>query len=322
MVAIGYIRVSTEGQAEEGVSLTAQRVKIEAWAKLHDEDEVLIFEDAGISGSSMAARHGLQKALGEVCRRRGAFVVYSLSRLARSTKDTLAISEQLARSGAELVSLSERIDTTTASGKMVFRMLAVLAEFERDQVSERTRAAMAHLRSSRRRFSRYPPYGWDLDRKGETLVANRAEQAVIRKQAQRIYDLFARRVTEGRGEKIKDIDAVAHGRVFTARQAVRNGLVDKVGGFREAISTALTEAKLDKCDFLVLPRPKTLMDLIQGSSDSATPVGSQIAGALGATGALQRIVRHRGLAYLLTVAEMLGRDRVLTTMPHYLSVQP
>jgi len=148
------------------------------------------------------------------------------------------------------------------------------------------------------------------------------EQAVIRKQAQRIYDLFARRVTEGRGEKIKDIDAVAHGRVFTARQAVRNGLVDKVGGFREAISTALTEAKLDKCDFLVLPRPKTLMDLIQGSSDSATPVGSQIAGALGATGALQRIVRHRGLAYLLTVAEMLGRDRVLTTMPHYLSVQP
>ncbi len=181
MVAIGYIRVSTEGQAEEGVSLTAQREKIEAWAKLHDEDEVLIFEDAGISGSSMAARHGLQKALGEVCRRRGAFVVYSLSRLARSTKDTLAISEQLARSGAELVSLSERIDTTTASGKMVFRMLAVLAEFERDQVSERTRAAMAHLRTSRRRFSRYPPYGWDLDRTGETLVRNRAEQAVIRK---------------------------------------------------------------------------------------------------------------------------------------------
>lgn len=181
MVAIGYIRVSTDGQAEEGVSLTAQREKIEAWAKLHDEEEVLIFEDAGLSGSSMSARDGLLRALQEVCRRRGALIVYSLSRLARSTRDTLAISEQLARSGAELVSLSERIDTTTASGKMVFRMLAVLAEFERDQVSERTRAAMAHLRSSRRRFSRYPPYGWDLDRDGELLVPNRDEQAAIRK---------------------------------------------------------------------------------------------------------------------------------------------
>lgn len=181
MVAIGYIRVSTDGQAEDGVSLAAQREKIEAWAKLHDEEEVLIFEDAGMSGSSMSARDGLLKALQEVCRRRGALIVYSLSRLARSTKDTLVISEQLARSGAELVSLSERIDTTTASGKMVFRMLAVLAEFERDQVSERTRAAMAHLRSSRLRFSRYPPYGWDLDRDGEVLVPNRVEQAAIRK---------------------------------------------------------------------------------------------------------------------------------------------
>lgn len=181
MVAIGYIRVSTDGQAEDGVSLAAQREKIEAWAKLHEEEEVLIFEDAGMSGSTMSARGGLLKALQEVCRRRGALIVYSLSRLARSTKDTLAISEQLARSGAELVSLSERIDTTTASGKMVFRMLAVLTEFERDQVSERTRAAMAHLRSSRRRFSRYPPYGWDLDSDGELLVPNRIEQAAIRK---------------------------------------------------------------------------------------------------------------------------------------------
>jgi protease IV len=148
------------------------------------------------------------------------------------------------------------------------------------------------------------------------------EQEVMRKQAQRIYDLFARRVKEGRGKKIKDIDAVAHGRVFTARQAVRNGLVDQVGGFREAVSAALADAKLDKCGFLVLPRPKTLLDLLQGSSDSRTPVGTQIVGALGAAGPLQRLVKHRGLAYLLTVAELLGTDRVLTAMPHYLSVQP
>lgn len=179
MVAIGYIRVSTEGQAEEGVSLDTQREKIEAWAKLHDETEVVIYQDAGISGASMDQRPGLQDALREACRRRAALVVYSLSRLARSTRDTLSISDRLAKSGAELVSLSERIDTTSASGKMVFRLLAVLAEFERDQISERTRAAMAHLRRSQRRISRFAPYGWDFDADGEALVPNLDEQLVV-----------------------------------------------------------------------------------------------------------------------------------------------
>lgn len=50
MVAIGYIRVSTDGQAEDGVSLAAQRAKIEAWAKLQDQDELLVFQDAGDLG--------------------------------------------------------------------------------------------------------------------------------------------------------------------------------------------------------------------------------------------------------------------------------
>lgn len=179
MVVVGYIRVSTDRQVEDGISLDAQRGKIEAWAKLHDETEVVIYEDAGISGASMDQRPGLQDALREVCRRKGALIVYSLSRLARSTRDTLSISDRLAKSGAELVSLSERIDTTSASGKMVFRMMAVLAEFERDQISERTRAAMAHLRSSRRRFSRFAPYGWDFDDAGEAMLPNLAEQQVV-----------------------------------------------------------------------------------------------------------------------------------------------
>lgn len=179
MVVVGYIRVSTDRQVEDGISLDAQRGKIEAWAKLHDETEVVIYEDAGISGASMDQRPGLQDALREVCRRKGALIVYSLSRLARSTRDTLSISDRLAKSGAELVSLSERIDTTSASGKMVFRMMAVLAEFERDQISERTRAAMAHLRNSRRRFSRFAPYGWDFDDGGEVLLPNLGEQLVI-----------------------------------------------------------------------------------------------------------------------------------------------
>jgi site-specific DNA recombinase len=106
-------------------------------------------------------------------------VVYSLSRLARSTKDAIAIAERLDRAGADLVSLSERIDTTTAAGKMVFRMLAVLAEFERDLVSERTTAALAHKASKGERVGELP-YGWTLAADGVTLAADATEQAALR----------------------------------------------------------------------------------------------------------------------------------------------
>ncbi|MCB9904483.1 MAG: recombinase family protein [Planctomycetes bacterium] len=179
MEVIGYVRVSTEGQAEDGVSLAAQSSKIRAWAHLDDREVAHIYKDAGISGAKLSSREGLQAAILHACKVKGALAVYSLSRLARSTRDTLAISEQLSKAGAELVSLSEKIDTTSASGKMIFRLLAVLAEFERDQVSERTRVAMNHLRATGRRVSRFAPYGWNFSAAGDELVINEQEQLVI-----------------------------------------------------------------------------------------------------------------------------------------------
>lgn len=174
--AVGYARVSTEEQAREGVSLEAQRARIEAWAQGNDTPLIGFFEDAGISGSRTENREGLQKAIGMACEKRAILVVYSLSRLSRSTKDTLALAERLEKAGADLVSLSEKIDTTSAAGKMVFRMLAVLNEFERDQISERTSAALRHKREKRQPYSP-TPYGFD--RIGDLLVINHDEQRVI-----------------------------------------------------------------------------------------------------------------------------------------------
>lgn len=175
--AIGYIRVSTEGQVQDGVSLDAQRAKIEAWASLNDYDLSAIHTDAGISGKSADNRPGLQAALAD-CRKGSALVVYSLSRLARSTRDTIEISEQLNKVGADLVSLSEKIDTTSAAGKMVFRMMAVLAEFERDQIAERTSSAMQHKKSKGELVGAVP-YGFALASDGVNLIKDETEQAAI-----------------------------------------------------------------------------------------------------------------------------------------------
>ena len=175
--AIGYIRVSTDMQATDGVSLDAQRAKIEAWCLLNDYQLTNVCVDAGISGKAADNRPGLQDALSQ-CTKGTALVVYSLSRLARSTKDTIDISERLHKAGADLVSLSEKVDTTSAAGKMVFRLLAVLNEFERDQISERTTSAM-QFKKSKGELVGAVPYGYSLDTDGKTLIKNSIEQDAI-----------------------------------------------------------------------------------------------------------------------------------------------
>ena len=176
MKVIGYCRVSTEEQVREGVSLQAQREKIEAWAHAMDGELLTIEEDAGISGKLMRNREGLQRVLELACDQKAVVVVYALSRLSRSTRDTLAVAERLGRAGADLVSLSERIDTTTAAGKMVFRMLAVLNEFERDQISERTSAVLQHKKAKLEAYSP-TPYGFRRD--GMRLVLDPEEQEIV-----------------------------------------------------------------------------------------------------------------------------------------------
>jgi len=157
MIVVGYVRVSTEEQAREGVSLEVQESKIRAWHELNGGGrELVLFRDEARSGCRMD-RKGLVAALAaaEAGGKGSALVAYSMSRVARSTTGMLETAERLEKAGCDLVSLTERIDTSSATGKMVFRLLAVLAEFERDLISDRTTAAMALKRSRGERVSRY-----------------------------------------------------------------------------------------------------------------------------------------------------------------------
>jgi site-specific DNA recombinase len=172
--AIGYIRVSTQKQADEGVSLDAQRAKIEAWCLANDYELAGIHCDEGISGTK-SDRDGVLAAMAEAGKGT-ALIVYSLSRLTRSTKDLISFGDKLEKQGADLISLTEKIDTTTAAGKMVFRMLGVLNEFERDQVSERTKAALAHKKETNQVYN-HTPYGYT--RRGDRLMWDKQEQRLI-----------------------------------------------------------------------------------------------------------------------------------------------
>jgi DNA invertase Pin-like site-specific DNA recombinase len=204
--AIGYARVSTGGQAVDGVSLDAQQARVAAWCAANGYQLAAMFVDAGLSGARADNRPELQRALTLACKGKSALVVYSLSRLARSTKDTINIAEQLDAAGADLVSLSERIDTTSAAGRMVFRMLAVLSEFERDLVSERTASALAHKRSKGERVGNVP-FGYEVAPDGVRLVEVPAEQATV----------AVIQTRRGRGETYRAIAAHLNGKGVPAK---------------------------------------------------------------------------------------------------------
>ena len=144
---VGYLRVSTEGQADNGVSLAGQRRKVEAYADLYDLDLVAVVEDAGFSAKTLK-RPGLDRTLamleeGQV----QGLLVAKLDRLTRSVRDLLGLVERYFRDGFSLFSVSEQVDTRTASGRMVLNILAVISQWERETIGERTREALAHLRA-------------------------------------------------------------------------------------------------------------------------------------------------------------------------------
>ena len=142
-IAIGYTRVSTAEQAKEGLSLGVQEQRIQLHCQAHGWEFLALHSDPGRSGRKLAGRPGLETALNDVSECHGVLVVYSLSRLARSVIDAHQIARRLEEAGADLASVTEPIDTSTAMGRAFFGLLAIFAQLESDQTSERVAAVNA-----------------------------------------------------------------------------------------------------------------------------------------------------------------------------------
>ena len=175
-IAVGYVRVSTETQAEQGVSLADQEAKIRAWAEARGLEVMAVHTDA-LSGAR-ADRPGLEAALAATCESGGVLVVASLSRLGRSLAGILAVAERLRDRGADFASIAEEFNTATPGGRLVYRIFGVLGEFEREQIADRITSALRHLKAQGKRTGGVP-FGFDLHADQETLVPNRSEERAI-----------------------------------------------------------------------------------------------------------------------------------------------
>lgn len=157
---VGYVRVSTERQADEGVSLDAQRAKLRAHCAALDLELVAIESDEGVSAKSLD-RPALQRALATLRDHHAdALLVPKLDRLTRRVVDLGHLIETYFAEGRwALVSVADQIDTRTAAGRMTLFILMTVAQWEREAIGERTADALAHLRAEGVPLGR-PALGW------------------------------------------------------------------------------------------------------------------------------------------------------------------
>jgi DNA invertase Pin-like site-specific DNA recombinase len=146
--AIGYLRVSTDEQADSRAGLEAQRAAILAEAERRGWHLVEVIEDAGFSGKDLN-RPGIVAALEALkAHKADTLVVAKLDRLSRSMLDFAALMDRAAKERWALVALDLGVDTTTPAGEMLANVLATFAQFERRLIGQRTRDALAIKRAS------------------------------------------------------------------------------------------------------------------------------------------------------------------------------
>lgn len=201
MNAIGYIRVSTDEQAQSGAGLDAQRNAILSEAIRRGWTIVKIIEDAGLSGKTMS-RPGLDQAIAML--RAGEadiLVAAKLDRISRSALGFLQLAKQSQAEGWQLRVLDADLDTSTPMGRFAIGILALVAELERDLIAQRTKDALAARKAKGMKLGRPAQY---TETRGEILEL-RASGATYREIAE---TLNLRQPPQGKPHRVWSISSV------------------------------------------------------------------------------------------------------------------
>jgi site-specific DNA recombinase len=146
MLTVAYCRVSTDEQAAEGFSIEGQAERLRAYAEFHELGSVTLIADPGRSGKDLD-RPGLQQVLSMVSDGHVSHVlVWRLDRLSRDLGDLLLLADTFGKADVALHSFSEKIDVSSATGRMFYSVLGAFAQFYREQLAENV-ASQVEVRS-------------------------------------------------------------------------------------------------------------------------------------------------------------------------------
>lgn len=181
-----YVRVSTEEQAKEGYSISAQKERLTAYCMSQGWEIVNFYVDEGYSAKNMD-RPELKRMIKHI--QEGIIecvLVYRLDRLTRSVLDLYKLLELFEKYNCKFKSATEVYDTTTAMGRMFITIVAALAQWERENLGERIRMGKQEKARQGKWAATTAPYGYDIDREHDRLTINTFEATIVR----RIYDLY------------------------------------------------------------------------------------------------------------------------------------
>tara|TARA_Y100000296_G_scaffold84667_1_gene118479 strand:- start:203 stop:982 length:780 start_codon:yes stop_codon:yes gene_type:complete len=164
-LAAVYVRVSTEEQAKHGISLGAQEEALENYAKALGYEILKIYKDKGKSAKDIKGRPEMRQLLDDAQNKKfQAIFIYKLDRFSRSLRDLIETIEKLKKWGIDFVSLQDKIETTSASGKLMFHIISAFAEFERNVTGERTKFSLDKRAREGYHVTR-APFGYKLEEK-------------------------------------------------------------------------------------------------------------------------------------------------------------
>lgn len=196
MTVYAYLRVSTERQSKEGLSIEIQEQQIEGYAKSKGESVNVWIRDRGVSGSVPLSQRDQGKRLLEDLKEGDTIICSKLDRMFRSARDALNVLDDFKKKGVELHIIDLGGSVTNGIGQLVFTILSAVAEQERSRIRERISEAKEKLRKEGRYQGGKIPFGYELTDDG-VLVDNPLEKQAIKvMRSKRKSGLSYRQISE------------------------------------------------------------------------------------------------------------------------------